>query len=112
MLRAAEKAIQQSDVGINPVNDGKSLRLTFPPLTEERRRDLAKNVKKYGEEGKVSIRGLRRDALDGYKAQKKKSEITEDDLKIIEKDITEMVDKYIKEVDKICDAKEKEILEV
>lgn len=112
VLRAAEKAIQQSDVGINPVNDGKSLRLTFPPLTEERRRDLAKNVKKYGEESKVSIRGLRRDALDGYKAQKKKSEITEDDLKIIEKDITELVDKYIKEVDKICDAKEKEILEV
>ena len=112
VLRAAEKAIQKSDIGINPVNDGKSLRLNFPPLTEERRKELARNVKKYGEEAKVSVRNLRRDALDVYKAQKKKSEITEDDLKIIEKDINELIDKYIKEVDKVCEAKEKEIMEV
>ena len=112
VLRAAEKAILQSDVGITPVNDGKCLRLTFPPLTEERRRDLAKNVKKFGEEAKVAVRNIRRDAIDKFKAQKKKSEITEDDLKIAEKDITELVDKMIKEVDKVVDAKEKEILEV
>ena len=112
VLRAAEKAIQKSDIGINPVNDGKSLRLNFPPLTEERRKELARNVKKYGEEAKVSVRNLRRDALDVYKAQKKKSEINEDDLKIIEKDINELIDKYIKEVDKVCEAKEKEIMEV
>lgn len=112
VLRAAEKAIQQSDVGINPVNDGKALRLNFPPLTEERRRELARSVKKYGEEAKVVVRNIRRDALEKFKAQKKKSEITEDDLKIAEKDVTELVDKYIKEVDKVVEAKEKEILEV
>ncbi|PWL48702.1 MAG: ribosome recycling factor [Clostridiales bacterium] len=112
VLRAAEKAIQQSDIGINPVNDGKALRLNFPPLTEERRRELARSVKKYGEEAKVAVRNIRRDALEKFKAQKKKSEITEDDLKIAEKDVTELVDKYIKEVDKVVEAKEKEILEV
>ncbi|MBR5519341.1 MAG: ribosome recycling factor [Clostridia bacterium] len=112
VLKAAEKAILQSDVGITPVNDGKCLRLTFPPLTEERRKELAKNVKKFGEEAKVAIRNIRRDALDKFKAQKKKAEITEDDLKIAEKDITELVDKKIKEVEKVVEAKEKEILEV
>ena len=112
LLRAAEKAILQSEVGITPVNDGKCLRLNFPPLTEERRRDLAKNVKKYGEEAKVAVRNIRRDAMDKFKAQKKKSEITEDDLKIAEKDISELVDKMIKEVEKVVEAKEKEILEV
>ena len=112
MLKNIEKAILQSDIGINPVNDGKSLRLVFPPLTEERRRDLAKIVRKNGEESKVSIRNLRRDALEKYKSMKKKSEITEDDLKIIEKDLNELVDKHIKEIDKVVEDKEKEILEV
>ncbi|MBR6772216.1 MAG: ribosome recycling factor [Clostridia bacterium] len=112
VLKALEKAIIASDVGITPVSDGKSIRLAFPPLTEERRRDLAKIVKKYSEESKVAIRNVRRDAMDKYKAAKKKSEITEDDLKIIEKDIQELVDKYIKEIDKVAAAKEKEIMEV
>jgi ribosome recycling factor len=112
MLKNIEKAILQSDIGINPVNDGKSLRLVFPPLTEERRRDLAKIVRKNGEESKVAIRNLRRDALEKYKSMKKKSEITEDDLKIIEKDLNELVDKHIKEIDKVVEDKEKEILEV
>ncbi|MGN1451581.1 MAG: ribosome recycling factor [Eubacteriales bacterium] len=112
VLKAVEKAILQSDVGITPVSDGKAIRLSFPPLTEERRRDLAKGVKKYGEESKVTVRNVRRDAMDKYKAMKKKSEITEDDLKIVEKDIQELVDKYVKEIDKVVAAKEKEILEV
>ena len=112
VLKAAEKAILQSDVGITPINDGKSLRLTFPPLTEERRRDLAKTVHKYAEEAKIAVRNVRRDAMDKYKAMKKKSEITEDDLKIVEKDVQELVDKYVKETDKVAAAKEKEILEV
>ena len=112
VLRAAEKAIQQSDVGINPVNDGKALRLNFPPLTEERRHELARTVKKYGEEAKIAVRNIRRSALEVFKAQKKKSEITEDDLKIAEKDMNELVDKYVKEVDKVVENKEKEILEV
>ena len=112
VLRAAEKAILQSEVGITPVNDGKSLRLNFPPLTEERRRDLAKNVKKYGEEAKVAVRNIRRDLLEKLKAQKKKSEITEDDLKIAEKDIQKLTDDYIKEIDKITEKKDKELTEI
>lgn len=112
VLKALEKAILASDIGITPVSDGKAVRLTFPPLTEERRKDLAKTVKKYAEESKVAVRNVRRDAMDKYKAAKKKSEITEDDLKIIEKDIQELVDKYIKEIDKVAAAKEKEIMEV
>lgn len=112
VLKALEKAILASDVGITPVSDGKAIRLSFPPLNEERRRDLAKTVKKYAEEGKVAVRNVRRDAMDKYKAAKKKSEITEDDLKIIEKDVQELVDKYVKEIDKVAAAKEKEIMEV
>lgn len=112
VLKALEKAILASDVGITPVSDGKAIRLSFPPLTEERRRDLAKTVKKYAEECKVAVRNVRRDAMDKYKAAKKKSEITEDDLKIIEKDVQELVDKYVKEIDKVSAAKEKEIMEV
>lgn len=112
VLKALEKAILASDVGITPVSDGKAIRLSFPPLTEERRRDLAKTVKKYAEECKVAVRNVRRDAMDKYKAAKKKSEITEDDLKIIEKDVQELVDKYVKEIDKVAAAKEKEIMEV
>ena len=112
ILRDIEKAINKSDIGITPQNDGKVIRLTFPPLTEERRKELVKQVKKYTEEAKVAIRNVRRDAMDMYKAQKKNNEITEDDLKGIEKDIQDLTDKYIKEVDSICADKEKEILEV
>ena len=112
ILKEIEKAIQKSDLGISPQNDGKVIRLAFPPLTEERRKELVKNVKKYSEEAKVQIRNVRRDAMEAYKEQKKKSEITEDDLKGIEKDIQNLTDKFIKEVDEITDAKEREILEV
>ena len=86
--------------------------MVFPALTEERRRDLVKQVKKYGEEAKVAVRNIRRDAMDKFKAQKKKSEITEDDLKIIEKDLQKLTDDYIKEVERIADEKEKELMEI
>lgn len=112
MLREVEKAIQKSDIGINPINDGKVIRLVFPILTEERRKELTKVVKKHGEEAKVAIRSIRRDAIEEYKLQKKNGDITEDDLKDTEKDIQIMTDKYISEVDKISEAKDKEILEV
>ena len=112
VLKAIEKAISASEIGITPQNDGKVIRLSFPPLTEERRKELVKTVKKYTEEAKVQIRNARRDALDSYKKKKKDGEVTEDDLKEIEKDIQKLTDKYIKEIDDICAAKEKEILEV
>lgn len=112
VLKAIEKAIQVSDLGINPQNDGRAIRLVFPALTEERRRDLAKQVKKYSEDAKVAVRNIRRDAMDKFKAQKKKSEITEDDLKIIEKDLQKLTDDYIKEVERIADEKEKELMEI
>ena len=112
VLKEVEKAILKSDIGIAPQNDGKVIRLNFPPLTEERRKELVKTVKKYSEEAKVQIRNARRDAMDVYKDKKKKAEITEDDLKGIEKDIQTMTDKYVKEIDEITAAKEKEILEV
>ena len=111
-LKAIEKAINESDLGITPQNDGKLIRLSFPPLTEERRKELVKLVKKYTEEAIVQIRNVRRDALDDYKKKKKDGEVTEVDLKGIEKDIQNLTDKYIKEIDGICAAKEKEILEV
>ena len=112
VLKEIEKAIQKYDLGIAPQNDGKVIRLSFPPLTEERRKELVKTVKKYSEEAKVQIRNVRRDAMDMYKEQKKKSEITEDDLKGIEKDIQNLTDAHIKEIDEITAGKEKEILEV
>ena len=112
VLKGIEKAILTSDLGINPQNDGHSIRLVFPPLTEERRRDLVKLTKKYGEEAKVAIRNIRRDAVDKFKKQQKASEITEDDYKIAEKDIQKLTDDYIKEIDKICDKKEKELTEI
>lgn len=112
ILGEIEKAIQKSEIGIAPQNDGKVIRLNFPPLTEERRKELVKQVKKYSEEAKVQVRNVRRDALEDYKAKKKNSEITEDDLKGIEKDIQTLTDKYIKEIDDITADKEKEILEV
>lgn len=112
ILGEVEKAINKSDIGINPNNDGKSIRLNFPPLTEERRKELSKTVKKYGEECKVAIRSIRRDAIESFKAQKKASEITEDDLKIAEEDIQKITDKFTKLIDEITAKKEKEIMEV
>ncbi|MBQ6053172.1 MAG: ribosome recycling factor [Clostridia bacterium] len=112
VLKEIEKAILASDIGINPQNDGKLIRLNFPPLTEERRRDLCKQIQKEAENSKVAIRTIRRDALEMYKAQKKKSEITEDDLKICEKDIQDATDKYCKDIDAIAKKKESEIMEI
>lgn len=112
LLKAVEKALLVSDLGVNPQNDGKVIRLVFPQLTEERRKELTKQVKKYGENGKVAIRNIRRDAVEKFKAMKKKSEITEDDLKIIEKDLQKLTDDYIKEVERIADEKEKELMEI
>ena len=111
-LKSIEKAILASDLGINPQNDGRAIRLIFPQLTEERRKELAKQVKKYAEEAKVAVRNIRRDAVDKFKAEKKKSEITEDDLKIAEKDLQKLTDDFIKEVEKIGEAKEKELMEL
>ena len=112
VLKAIEKAILVSDLGINPQNDGHSIRLVFPPLTEERRRDLVKLTKKYGEVSKVAIRNIRRDAVERFKKQQKASEITEDDYKIAEKDIQKLTDDFIKEIDKISERKEKELTEI
>ena len=112
LLKSIEKAIQVSDLGINPQNDGRVIRLVFPQLTEDRRRDLTKQVKKYGEEAKVAVRNVRRDAMDTFKSQKKKSEITEDDFKVCEKDIQDLTDEYIKKVDELCEKKEKELMEI
>jgi len=112
MVKEIEKEIQKSDIGINPNSDGKVIRLIFPMLTEERRKELTKIVKKYGEDAKVAIRSIRRDALEQMKALKKEGELTEDDLKAAEKDIQNMTDKYIGEIDKIVEQKEEEILEV
>lgn len=112
MLKAIEKAIQTSDLGINPQNDGKVIRLSFPQLTEERRKDLTKLVKKYAEEAKVAIRNIRRDAMDDLKKQQKASEITEDDLKDLEKELQNDTDKKIVEIDKLSAEKEKELLTV
>ncbi len=112
LLKPIEKAIQLSDLGINPQNDGRVIRLVFPQLTEERRIELTKQVKKYGEEGKVAIRNIRRDAVDAVKKDLKASEITEDDEKKLQKDIQDLTDKYIKKVDEACAAKEKELMEL
>ena len=111
-LKSIEKAILTSDIGITPVNDGKTLRLVFPQLTEERRKELCKTIKKYGEEAKVSIRSVRRDTMDKFKTMKKNSEITEDDLKQCEKDLQKIVDKFCDETDKMVAEKEKEVLSI
>ena len=111
-MKLIEKAIQASDLGINPQNDGRLIRLLFPQLTEERRKELIKQIRKYGEESKTAIRNIRRDAMEDFKAQKKKSEITEDDQKNAEKDLQELTDKYIKKVDEVCAVKEKELMEL
>ncbi len=112
LLKAIEKAIQTSDLGIHPQNDGSVIRLAFPQLTEERRRELTKQVRKYGEEGKVAIRNIRRDAMDAIKKAVKASELTEDDQKEMEKDLQDLVDKRCKDVDDITAAKEKELMAV
>ncbi len=111
-LKAIEKALLASDVGITPMNDGKVIRLVFPQLTEERRKEINKNISKMSEEAKVAIRNIRRDANDKSKAMKKNSEMTEDEQKQSDKDMQTLTDKYIKEIDFITAAKEKEILEI
>ena len=112
LLKAIEKAIQASDLGINPQNDGRVIRLAFPQLTEERRKELTKQVRKYGEEGKVALRNIRRDAMEDFKKQKKNSELTEDDLKNLEKELQELTDKRCKEIDDLTAKKEKELMAV
>ena len=112
LLKAVEKALLASDLGINPQNDGKVIRLIFPQLTEERRKELTKQVKKYGEGGKVAIRNIRRDAMEKFKAMKKKSEITEDDLKELEEDLQKLTDKRCKEIDDLTAKKEAELMAV
>lgn len=111
-LKSIEKAILASDIGINPTNDGSVIRLVFPQLTEDRRKELCKDIKKYGEECKVTIRSIRRDTMDKFKTMKKNSEITEDDLKDCEKKVQDLTDKFCAEVDKSVSVKEKEIMTV
>ncbi len=112
LLKEIEKAINASDLGINPSNDGKVIRLAFPVPTEERRKELAKTVEKYAEEAKVAIRNIRRDANDKCKEMKKNGEMTEDEQKASEKSIQDMTDKYVKKADEIADAKKKEIMSI
>ena len=112
VLGAIEKAIQTSDIGINPQNDGSVLRLTFPPLTEDRRKEIVKTVRATAEDSKVAIRSIRRDCIDKLKKMQKDSEITEDDLKQGEKKIQETTDKFIKDIDSVAAAKEKEVMEI
>lgn len=111
-LKLIEKAIQASDIGINPQNDGTVIRLAFPPLTEERRKTLVKDVKSTAENSKVAIRNIRRDALEKLKTMKKNSEITEDDLKYGEGEVQKITDDFIKQVDAVASAKEAEIMEI
>ena len=112
LLKAIEKAIQTSDLGINPQNDGRVIRLNFPQLTEERRKELTKQVRKYAEAGKVAIRNIRRDAMEAFKKKEKASEITEDDLKQAEKDLQKLTDDSCKELDALLAKKEKELMAV
>lgn len=112
MLKSIEKAIQASDIGINPQNDGKVIRLIFPPLTEERRKELVKTVAKTAENSKIAVRSIRRDGIEKFKSMEKKSEITEDDLKKAEKDIQDTTDKFCKQIDDIAAKKSSEILEI
>ncbi len=112
ILRDIEKAINTSDIGINPSNDGKVIRLVFPPLTEERRKELVKDISKRGEEAKVAVRNIRRDAMDDIKKLKKNNEITEDDLKDGEKELQDITNDFTKEIDKMEKAKETEILSI
>ena len=111
-LKLIERAIQESDLGINPQNDGKTIRLIFPQLTEERRKDLVKQIHKYSEGGKVAIRNIRRDAIDTFKKMQKNSEITEDDYKLAEKDLQKLTDDMCREIDALLDKKEKDLMAV
>ena len=111
-LKNIERAIQTSDIGINPANDGAVLRLTFPQLTEERRKEIVKQVSRMAEDSKVAIRSIRRDANDRFKAMKKNGEATEDDVKSLETQIQKLTDKFVEEIDKLAEAKEKEILSI
>ena len=111
-LKAIEKAIINSDIGITPTNDGKALRLAFPQPTEDRRKELVKQVKKFGEEAKVTLRNVRRDTLEKFKTMKKNSEITEDDMKGLEKDMQKLTDKFCDNVDSAVSDKEKEIMSI
>ena len=110
LLKEIQKAIQISDLGINPQNDGRVIRLVFPQLTEERRKELTKHVKKYAEEAKIAMRNVRREGMDFVKDLKKKSEITEDEQKTAEKELQDLLDKYIKKVDEALEAKDKELM--
>lgn len=112
LLRAIEKAIQTSDLGINPQNDGRVIRLAFPQLTEERRKELGKQVRKYGEEGKVAVRNIRRDAMEDFKKMKKNGELTEDDQKSLEKELQDLTDKRCKDIDDLTAKKEAELMAV
>ena len=111
-VKGIEKAIQNSDLGINPQNDGASIRLNFPQLTEERRKELVKQIRKYAENGKVAIRNIRRDAMEAFKKKEKSSEITEDDLKQAEKDLQKLTDDSCKHLDELLAKKEKELMAV
>lgn len=111
-LKDIEKAIQTSDLGINPQNDGRVIRLTFPPLTEDRRKELVKDVRKMAEDSKVALRSIRRDAIEKLKAMKKANEITEDDQANGEKKIQNVTDKFVKEIDALADAKEKDVMSI
>jgi ribosome recycling factor len=112
ILQDVEKAIMASDIGISPTNDGNVIRLIIPQLTEERRKELAKDVKKEAENAKIAVRNIRRDAIDEYKKQQKNGDITEDDLRGLEKEVQKLTDESIKEVDKIASDKEQELLDV
>ncbi len=111
-LGQIEKAIQQSEIGINPQNDGKVIRLVFPPLTEDKRKEIAKDISKKAEESKVAIRSIRRDCIEKLKAMKKASEITEDDLKDGENELQKITDKFVKEIDDVAAKKQKEVMEI
>ena len=111
-VKAIEKAIQNSDLGINPQNDGKSIRLNFPQLTEERRKELVKQIRKYAEKGKVAVRNIRRDAMEHFKKLEKASEITEDEMKQAEKDLQKLTDDSCKKLDELLAKKEKELMAV
>ncbi len=111
-LKNIERAIQTSDIGINPANDGTVLRLTFPQLTEERRKEIVKQVSRMAEESKVAIRSIRRDANDRFKAMKKNGEATEDDVKSLETQMQKLTDKFVEEIEKLATAKEKEVLSI
>ena len=111
-VKTIEKAILTSDIGINSINDGRSIRLNFPPLTEERRKEIVKDVRRMAEDSKVAIRSIRRDAIEKFKTMKKNSEITEDDVKKGEGDVQKLTDTYVKKIDDLTAAKEKETLEI